>query len=205
MQQTRPKASHHESARSHRGRAVVGKRSRFTHLRRGWLLGALGLIGVITVVISMLDQPARSAAPAPEVGHLAPAIVLATPDGTTVSLADLRGQVVLVNFWATWCPPCREEMPAIQAAYERYRDQGFTVLAVTADENHAAVEQFLLANGLTFPALLDPAGTTHTTYLATALPSSFFIDREGIIRAIHRGPMTSEALDTHLRPLLTNP
>ncbi|NTU81654.1 MAG: redoxin domain-containing protein [Chloroflexales bacterium] len=163
------------------------------------------LVGVALAIGMAQGRAPTISTPAPEVGHSAPAIALATPNGTPISLADLRGQVVLVNFWATWCPPCRAEMPAIQAAYARYHDQGFTVLAVTADEDQAAVAAFVRDHQLTFPALLDPHGSVHAAYLANTLPSSFFVDRQGVVRAVHHGPMSAALLDQQLAALLPQP
>ena len=119
----------------------------------------------------------------------APDFTLPALDGTSVMLSKIKGQVALINIWATWCPPCRAEMPTIQATYEQYRDQGFTVLAVDVQEDPRTIAAFMREYKLTFPALLDLDGTVSQTYQAYALPSSFFVDRKGIIRAVYRGPM----------------
>ncbi|NTU79479.1 MAG: TlpA family protein disulfide reductase [Chloroflexales bacterium] len=203
MQQLDQQAPQRQPARPQRGRAVAGPRTAASLLRRPWLIGALGLLVVVALAAGITrGQPAVSATAAPEVDHPAPAFTLSTPDGAAVSLADLRGQVVLVNFWATWCPPCRAEMPAIQSAYERYHDKGFTVLAVTADEDLPAVRAFFRQRGLAFPALLDPQGVVHAAYRANTLPSSFFVDREGVIRAVYHGPMSEAVIDGQLANLL---
>ncbi len=127
--------------------------------------------------------------PAPLPDHPAPDLALSQLDDTPVTLRDLKGQLVLINIWATWCPPCRAEMPAIQQAYAAYRDRGFMVLAVNQREDATAITPFLEQHGLTFPILLDRDGQASATYQASALPSSFFIDRRGVIRAVYRGPM----------------
>ncbi len=178
-------------------------------LTRPWGLAAIAiLIGVIAVISATNARPkvdpsvaAVTSEMAPEVGKLAPTFQLSTPGGTPVSLAGLRGHVVLVNFWATWCPPCRAEMPAIQAAYARYQGQGFTVVAVTANETPANVTSFFHARGLGFPALLDD-GRVHTAYRASGLPSSFFIDRQGVVRAIYRGAMADTVITHEVERLL---
>ncbi|MEI6779060.1 MAG: TlpA disulfide reductase family protein [Chloroflexales bacterium] len=197
------------AARPSRGRAVA--RPGLTHrmLTRPWGLAAIAiLIGVIAVIGATNARPkvdpsvaAVTSEMAPEVGKLAPTFQLSTPDGTPVSLAGLRGHVVLVNFWATWCPPCRAEMPAIQAAYARYQGQGFTVVAVTANETPANVTSFFKERGLGFPALLDD-GRVHTAYRASGLPSSFFIDRQGVVRAIYRGAMADTVITHEVERLL---
>jgi cytochrome c biogenesis protein CcmG, thiol:disulfide interchange protein DsbE len=130
-----------------------------------------------------------AAEPAPIVGHPAPDFSLLTPEGSTVQLRSLVGQVVLLNVWATWCPPCRAEMPAIQATYAEYQNQGLTVLAVNLEEDARTVADFMAQYDLTFPALLDVDGAVSTTYQARVLPSSFFVDRQGVVRAVYRGPM----------------
>lgn len=143
--------------------------------------------------------------PAPQAGFLAPDFSLSTPDGETVTLSDLRGQAVLLNLWATWCPPCRAEMPAIQALYEEYRDQGFAVLAVntTYQDDPTAVRPFFEQNGLTFTLLLDESGSVASAYALRSLPSSFFIDRRGIIReVVIGGPMSEALLRTRIEAIL---
>lgn len=148
-----------------------------------------------------VEAPA-SAEPAPIVGHPAPDVSLLTPEGSTVQLRSLVGQVVLVNVWATWCPPCRAEMPAIQATYEEYQGQGLTVLAVNLQEDPRTVADFMTQYGLTFPAPLDTDGAVSTRYQARVLPSSFFIDRQGVVRAVYRGPMPRSVIAGTVAQLL---
>ena len=148
-------------------------------------------------------QAAATAAALPN--HPAPDFTLVTLDGTQVRLSELKGQVVLINIWATWCPPCRAEMPMIQAAYERYREQGFTVVAVDLREDPAAVDAFMKERALTFPALLDRDGRVSSAYRAYALPSSFFVDRNGVIRAVYRGPMPRSVIAGTVEQLLKTP
>jgi cytochrome c biogenesis protein CcmG/thiol:disulfide interchange protein DsbE len=181
------------------------RRSTWNLLLLAVFFGGVLFIGVTRVqpVASVTSAPAPiDVAPAPEIGHPAPPFTLHTPEGATVALADLRGQVVLINFWATWCPPCRAEMPAIQAAFAQYQPQGFTVLAVTAGEDAATVTAFLQAHDLHVPALLDTNGQVHATYFASTLPSSFFIDRRGIVRAIYKGPMSHSVITGTVGQLL---
>jgi peroxiredoxin len=142
---------------------------------------------------------------APQVGFLAPDIELKTPDGETYSLSELRGQAVLVNLWATWCPPCRAEMPAIERMYQEYKDQGFIVLAVdmTAQDNPLDVVPFAKEYGLTFPILLDETGEVGEAYQLRSLPSSYFIDRQGVIsEVVIGGPMAEALLRTRIEQIL---
>jgi peroxiredoxin len=174
------------------------------------LMGVLLVVGIAWIAVSRVpaDQAmARSQRPpSPQAGFAAPDFTLDKLDGETVSLADLRGQVVLVNFWATWCPPCRAEMPAIQQMYERYRDQGFTVLAVDMQETDAQVAAFVDEMGLTFPILMDRDGSVSARYQVKALPSTFFIDREGIIQNVTLGgPMAPAFIESQVTGLLAAP
>ena len=134
--------------------------------------------------------------PAPQQGFLAPDFELKTPTGETVKLSDLRGQAVLVNLWATWCPPCRAEMETIEKLYQEYQDQGFTVLAVnmTYQDEPLGVGPFVSEHGLTFPILLDETGEAAKAYQLKSLPSSYFINRDGIVNEVVIGGPMSEAL-----------
>jgi peroxiredoxin len=121
----------------------------------------------------------------PEEGHLAPDFALKTLDGNTVRLSDLRGKkVVLINFWATWCPPCRSEMPTIQKIYSDYKGRGFEVLAINIERDYKEeILEFMKELRLTFPVLLDPDMKVTRTYRLIGLPVSMLIDRQGIIRS----------------------
>jgi cytochrome c biogenesis protein CcmG/thiol:disulfide interchange protein DsbE len=151
---------------------------------------------------SVLPRDAVADTPAPQENHPAPDFALSDLDGATVQLSALRGQVVLVNVWATWCPPCRAEMPMIEAAYAQYREQGFTVLAVNQREDARTVADYMAESGLSFPALLDRDGAVSTAYRANVLPSSFFIDRAGVVRAVYRGPMSRGVIAGTVEQLL---
>ena len=156
------------------------------------------LLGLAWILFSA-DKSGTSTAgeiPAPQKGFLAPDFELRTPTGEMISLSDLRGQAVLVNLWATWCPPCRAEMKSIEKVYSEYKDQGFVVLTVnmTYQDNPPAVMPFVTERGLTFPILLDETGVVAYAYQLRSLPSSFFINRAGIINEIVIGGPMAEAL-----------
>ncbi|GAB4181743.1 MAG: TlpA disulfide reductase family protein [Roseiflexaceae bacterium] len=140
--------------------------------------------------------------PAPEVGHPAPPFQLSDLSGQPVRLEQFRGQVVLINIWATWCPPCRAEMPAIQATYERHATRGFVVLAINSREQQADVAEFMQDRQLSFPALLDSDGSVAALYRASALPSSFLIGRDGTVRVVYRGPLPLGVIDAAVDSLL---
>jgi thiol-disulfide isomerase/thioredoxin len=103
-------------------------------------------------------------------------------------LADLKGQVVMVNFWATWCGPCRQEMPHLEALYERYNSLGFTLLGVNVEDNPEGAKKWLEENGpVTFPVLLDPKNQVSKLYNVVAMPSTVLVARDGTMRFIHHG------------------
>ena len=135
-------------------------------------------------------------------GTEAPDFTLPTLDGEMVSLASYRGQPVLLNFWATWCPPCRAEMPAMQRVYETYRDDGFVVLAVNVRESEEPVRAFIEELGLTFPILMDEKGDVTNTYRVYGLPTTYFLDREGRVYRVQVGAMTEEFMETTVKELV---
>ena len=143
--------------------------------------------------------------PAPQQGFLAPDFELKTSTGQPVKLSQLRGQAVLVNLWATWCPPCRAEMQSIEKMYQEYREEGFTVLAVnmTYQDDPLAVMPFVNEQRLTFPILLDETSEMANAYQLRSLPSSFFIRRDGIINeVVIGGPMSEALLRTRIQDIL---
>jgi cytochrome c biogenesis protein CcmG/thiol:disulfide interchange protein DsbE len=163
--------------------------------------------GLVWIWVSADRSGASTAGriPAPRQDFLAPDFTLQTLTGESVRLSDLRGQAVLVNLWATWCPPCRAEMPVIQKMYEEYKGQGFTVLAIDMafQDDAAAVQPFVEEYRLTFPVLLDPSGATARQYELRSLPTSFFIDRQGVIReVVIGGPMSEALLRTRIETIL---
>ena len=143
--------------------------------------------------------------PAPQQGFLAPDFELKTPTGETVRLIDLRGQAVLVNLWATWCPPCRAEMASIEEIYQEYRDKNFVVLAInmTYQDDPLAILPFVNEQKLTFPILLDETGDMASAYQLRSLPSSYFIRPDGIINeVVIGGPMSEALLRTRIEDIL---
>ncbi len=174
--------------------------------RRIFYLIAL-LVGLVWIFVSADRSGASTSGkiPAPQQGFLAPDFELKTPTDESVKLSDLRGQAVLVNLWATWCPPCRAEMQSIEKMYQEYKDQGFTVLAVnmTRQDDPSAVVPFANKLGLTFPILLDATGAVQHAYQLQSLPSSFFIRRDGTIsEVVIGGPMSEALLRTRIEKIL---
>ena len=119
---------------------------------------------------------------------LAEAFTLKKPDGGMFQLSEHRGKVVFINFWATWCPPCREEMPAMERLFRRSQKDGLVMLAVSVDADPEVVAQFLKEQRFTFTVGLDPKMKLADTYGVRALPASFIVDREGQLAALALGP-----------------
>ena len=175
--------------------------------RRRAIYIVLLAFGLVWIYRSMdrTNAPTSGSVAAPQQGFLAPDFSLNTPGGETIRLADLRGQAILVNLWATWCPPCREEMRAIEEVYEEYREQGFTVLAVnmTYQDDPIRVMPFVEEQQLSFPILLDESGEMAHAYQMRSLPSSYFIRRDGTINeVVIGGPMSEALLRTRIEAIL---
>ena len=122
-----------------------------------------------------------------DVSGPAPAFTLTTLAGQPSGLNAYKGQVVMVNFWATWCGPCQQEMPLLDQMYKKYKPAGFTLIGVNVDKEAPAVKQLLERKPVSFPVLLDPANQVSKAYHVDEMPSSVIIDRKGQIRYIHRG------------------
>ena len=137
-------------------------------------------------------------APTPEIGRLAPSFTLVDLEGNQVALSDFRGKTVFLNFWATWCPPCRAEMPEIEAVYQQYKGKGVVVIGVDILESESVVHQYVQQGGYSWTFVLDTTGEVAANYQIAAIPTSFFIDREGIIQAVNIGAMTKRAMETQL-------
>jgi len=122
-----------------------------------------------------------------EISGPAPNFTLQSRNGEQVSLEDLKGQVVMINFWATWCAPCRKEMPHLEALHQRYSNLGFTLLGVNVDKDTSGVEKYLKETPVSFTVLLDPASKVSELYDVVAMPSTVMVDREGNLRYMHHG------------------
>ncbi|GAB6156709.1 redoxin domain-containing protein [Desulfosporosinus burensis] len=134
-------------------------------------------------------------------GNLAPDFELRSVDGKAIKLSSLRGKKVIVNFWATWCPPCRLEMPEMEKFYTKNKNEGIEILAVNltkAEKSRADVPSFMEAYGITFPVLLDENGDAARLYDVSSIPASFIIDTQGVIREKIVGPMTYDSMQEML-------
>ncbi len=150
-------------------------------------------VAALALLVLLARVPALAEDVRPAVGHRAPDFTLRDPDGRVIQLSRLLGEkAVLLNFWATWCPPCQAEMPTMERAYQEYKAKGLEVLAVSIDFGDeeamaAKVKAFKARLRLTFPALLDHRSERVRTYRLLGLPMTFLIDRQGVIRATEIG------------------
>jgi cytochrome c biogenesis protein CcmG, thiol:disulfide interchange protein DsbE len=139
-----------------------------------------------------------------EVNYPARAVSLLDLDGNPVSFDDYAGQVILYNAWATWCPPCKAEMPVLQAYYEKHRSKGFVIIAIEDGlQGNVDVKDFVADYGLTFPVWPDPEFKVSRAYAVSGLPASFVIDREGQVRLAWSGEISMAALEKYVTPLLS--
>lgn len=170
-------------------------------------MALVAVLGVAWIAYSAVPAAATTQGriPSPRQGFLAPSLTLDQLDGDERSLESLRGQVVVINFWASWCPPCRAEMPALERTYQAHREEGLEILAVNAtnQDTMSAIQGFVSQRGLSFPILLDRDGSVGARYQVRALPSTYFVDRQGVIqKVIIGGPMSEATLRTTVQELL---
>ena len=166
------------------------------------------IVGAAWILLSRVPPGASTQGkiPAPRQDFLAPDFELTSSTGETVRLSDLRGKPLIVNFWASWCEPCRYEMPAMQRVYQEYSSQELEILAVnsTSQDTLKDALDFAAQQGLTFPILLDQQGDVSSTYRVQALPSTFFVRPDGVIQeVVVGGPMSEALLRTRVERLLS--
>jgi len=185
-------------------------KSRSNNLTGKILLG-VGLILVGLTALMMLprkDSLAASPSSLPktipvQVNYEAPTLTLTSLDGNEHSLADYHGQVVLVNLWATWCPPCKAEMPTLDAYYNEHLDEGFMIIAINDGDKKEDVVTFVDNYGLSFQVWLDIEHKASINAFKTqSLPSSYVIDRDGVVRLLWIGEIEKDTLEKYVTPLL---
>jgi peroxiredoxin len=172
------------------------------------LVTAVLVLGLAWIALSRVSPEMTTGGappPSPREGFSAPEFTLGLLDGGEVHLADLRGQVVVVNLWASWCAPCRAEMPALESVHQALRDQGLVVLGVntTFQDGESTARRFVQENALTFPIPLDLTGQMSGRYQLRAMPTTFFVDRRGVIRSVVvGGPMSAALIRSNVEDLL---
>lgn len=165
-------------------------------LEKQWFrLAAIAVLGGLWIWLTRAPTEVHGGPPpAPRQGFAAPDFTLQTLDGRTLTLNDLRGKAVVLNFWATWCSPCKAEMPALQKVYSATHGQGVEIIAITVESNTANIQRFVEAYHLTFPIGLDAGAAVSRRYRVEGTPTTFFIDKNGIIQAVVVGGPMSEGL-----------
>jgi len=168
--------------------------------------GGLVALGIVLFLLLSASAPALvedefSTVPV-EVDYAAPQLALEDMEGKSVSLRDHIGSVVLVNLWATWCPPCKEEMPALQSFYERHKSDGFILVGINQEETSEVVRPFVADFGLTFPIWLDENYLAQREFNTLSLPSSFVIDRGGTVRLMWVGAVSEKFLEKHVTKII---
>ena len=172
----------------------------------GLLIGAVVIVG-----FNNNFDPYQSATPSisidkltsPFLGLEAPEFELATLSNDQTKLSDFKGKPVILNFWATWCGPCRVEMPILEDLYKTHQTD-LAILAVNFDEEAQTVQDFIGEYGLTFPVLLDPGGLVTEKYRVIGMPTTYFLDNKGIVRAVHIGTLSEKSLIDYLNLIRIN-
>jgi cytochrome c biogenesis protein CcmG, thiol:disulfide interchange protein DsbE len=166
-----------------------------------WTLDGAGA-GGYGVADSVRLSGASGSGITPRVGEPAPEFSLEGLSGGPLALGDLRGRPVIVNFWASWCPPCRGELPDLDEVARQHGDAGLTVVAINLDEEHVEVQRFAAALDLTLVIGLDRGGRVSALYNVVALPTSFFVDRQGVVRDLNIGALTAGGLQSKVARVL---
>jgi cytochrome c biogenesis protein CcmG/thiol:disulfide interchange protein DsbE len=179
------------ATKHHRNLRIDAKRQQTQKKRQKRILMAFGIaVSVLIGGILLLGTDTE--------GARVPDFTADTLTGESVHLSDYRGQVIMLNFWATWCPPCRAEMPTIEAAYEQYHDQGFAVFAINNAEHPAQIQPFADALSLRFSIVLDTEARLQRTFAISGYPTSLFISPNGDLYAKHSGMLTPQQLDSYI-------
>lgn len=151
---------------------------------------------------STSENESIACSPPASVSFPAPELILSDLDGNLIDLNELQGQVVVLNAWASWCPPCRAEMPDLEAFHQTYRDQGMKLIGINIGERLEQVQDFLQSNPVSFQIWLDPNESALRAFDTISLPSTFVIDRSGQVRLIWHGMTCFDQLESNVAPLL---
>jgi len=173
------------------------------------LLVGVGLVVLGLAAFMILIKPGSTAARQDEISAVpvtvefsAPSLSLIDLQGNQVALEDYRGQIILVNNWATWCPPCKAEMPIFEAFYQDHKEKGFTIVAIEAGQGQAEVASFVDGYKLSFPVWLDAHSKALDAFRNQRLPNSYLIDRDGTVRLAWTGAISRQMLDKYITPFL---
>lgn len=161
-----------------------------------------GILLILAVTVVACAGSGSSVSEGIDEGKQARDFTLKTLHGEEVSLVDYEGQVVLVNFWATWCPPCAAEIPDLEAVYQARKDEGFVILGVNVQDHPDMAEAFVADFGMTYPVLLDETDQVSNEYRTQSLPMSILVDRDGVIQVRHVGYLSGGQLEQYLAEVL---
>jgi cytochrome c biogenesis protein CcmG, thiol:disulfide interchange protein DsbE len=174
---------------------------------RNW--AAMMVVGVVTVGAAGGAMTATACVPPAKDAHplarkSVPEVELKLQKGGSWRPADANGKVLIVDFWASWCEPCRDSFPKLDAIYKRHENGGLVVVAINEDEEPTKIPNFLQSTGVTFPVALDPSGSAASSFGVSKMPSQFVVDRRGVVRFVHSGyqPDEMEALEDEIKQLL---
>ncbi|MFZ5824412.1 MAG: redoxin domain-containing protein [Bacillota bacterium] len=180
-----------------KGASTAGQRPTW----KRWVTGvSLGVASLLVLLLMLI--PRTGADTMLRVGEPAPDFELTTLEGETVKLSALRGKPVVVNFWATWCTPCRKEMPHFQEVVDKYGEQGLLLYGINVGESKVAVADFRDRVGVRFPLMIDADESVQTAYKILPLPATFFIDREGVIRGVYQFQMSLPQIEDEVKRLI---
>lgn len=185
-------------------RQAIHKRQAYLRKRKetiSKILIGFGLVIILAVLFVLVGNKPVNVRP-PVIGQPMSNISLKSLDGKQVNLADYKGKPVLINTWATWCPPCKAEMPAIEAFYQAHKGEGFTVLAINDGESQSQVQGFITQRKFTFPVLLDPNMAVLNGMGIDSFPTSILVGRDGIVKGIHIGMFTEDQLNQEVGAIL---
>ncbi len=193
------------------GEEAGASKSRTARLKR-YGLSLLVILGIVAALYYFDEGRAQSASftsvqvegsgQAPRIGEPAPDFLVTDPDGNTYRLSDLRGKPVWLNFWASWCPPCRAETPDLEAVYEEKKADGLVVLGISLGEQVPAVKSYVEAAGITYRIGMDSNTRIAGLYRINGLPTHFFIDKDGIIRDMQVGGLSRSAIYKKLQKIM---
>jgi cytochrome c biogenesis protein CcmG/thiol:disulfide interchange protein DsbE len=159
-------------------------------------------VGLVVGLLALLTWGLRARAGGPLQSGPAPDFSLVTFEGETLTLSDLRGQVVIINFWASWCPPCRDEAPYLEATWRKYRDRGVVFIGVDYVDAEPNALAYIAEFGITYPNGPDIGQKIARSYRIEGVPETFYVDKQGQLRGVHIGPLTPPILDDKIEELL---
>lgn len=166
-------------------------------LRRVLLFAMIAVIG-----LALYQAVQQGKGTHPQVGDTAPDFQLPVLNGKPMYLHDLRGKAVMINFWGSWCPPCRQEMPAIEEVYKEYKGKGFEIVAINIGETDVTAAGFAGQYGLTFPIWMDHNRDVVHQYGINPIPTTYFVDTHGVITKVIEGPLDVNQLSSYIEPIL---